>query len=76
MRLMYGAPPRPGSKRSRVLEGLVKLDGPPKVDAPPDHATEEVTAFTAVVTALGALTVEQRRRVLRSVGAWFGMTVT
>jgi hypothetical protein len=77
MRLMYGAPPRPGSLRDHLLEGEVHEDifGPP-VDPPPAHATDEVSAFNTIAGALGMLSVEQRRRVLRAVAALFGLTVT
>jgi hypothetical protein len=76
MRLMYGAPPPKGGKRQKLLDGLATLTGPPLVDPPPEHAAEELAAFNAIVGALKALTTEQRRRVLRSVATWYGMTVT
>lgn len=76
MRLMYGTPPMPGSKRGRVLDGLEKLDGPPVGDPPPEHATDELSAFNTIAGALGTLSAEQRRRVLRAVAALFGLTVT
>lgn len=76
MRLMYGAPPRPKSKRSQILDGLSELEGPPKADPPPEHAKEELEAFTTIVNALRPLSAEQKRRVLRSVATWFGMTIS
>lgn len=74
MRLMYGAPPKPRSKRANLLDGLEELAGPPRVDPPPSHAEEEVGAFTGILELLKPLTPEQRKRVMRSVYSWFGVT--
>jgi hypothetical protein len=76
MRLMYGAPPPRGGKRQELLDGHAELTGPPLVDPPPEHAEKELEAFNAIARALKFLGPEERRRVLRAVATWYGMTVT
>jgi hypothetical protein len=73
MRLMYGAPPVPGSRRSLLIDGDL-LE--PKPDPPPAYATKELEAFHTICKALEPLEPQARRRVLRAVAAYFDLDLT